>query len=336
MPKNRAHPAAYNATMLVDNTVYVDGGWTTPATLGEAYRLCREPGKFAWITLHDPTEEEFSSVAEEFGLDKLAAEDAAKRHQTPKLEHYGDCFFVVLKTARHIKGAGKIEFGEIHAFVRPDFIVTVLYGEDHTLSDVREGTEGGAERLRRGPAVILYEIMHRVVDDYALVVDGLENDLDELEAEVFGGDTGSSRRIHELSREVIRFHQATKPLVGALDRLIESSATDDLDPEARKYLRQIRDRVLPVTEQIEGFRDLLSSILGVNLTMVGVQQNDQMQRISAWGAILVVPTLIAGIFGMNFEAAWWMNARYGFEVMIALMVLISVVLYVRFKRSGWL
>jgi magnesium transporter len=178
--------------------------------------------------------------------------------------------------------------------------------------------------------------MHRVVEGYAPVVEGLENDLDEVEAEVLGGNAGSSVRIHELSREVIRFHQVTRPLAGALEQLTESGTAGDLDPEARKYLRHIRDRVLRVTERIEGFRDLLSSILDVNLTMVGIQQNDQMQRISAWGAILVVPTLIAGLFGMNFEEAWWIHAEYGFEAMIVLMVLISVLLYVNFKRSGWL
>lgn len=152
---------------------------------------------------------------------------------------------------------------------------------------------------------------------------------------MLGGNAGTSGRTHELSREVIRFHQATRPLAGALEQLTESAA-DGPDPEARKYLRHIRDRVLRVTEQIEGFRDVLSSILYVNLTMVGTRQNDQMQRISAWGAILVVPTLIAGIFGMNFEEAWWIHAEYGFEAMVVLIVLISALLYIGFKRSGWL
>jgi magnesium transporter len=204
------------------------------------------------------------------------------------------------------------------------------------LGNVREEMECDPDRLRRGPDTILYEIMRRVVEGYTPVVDELENDLDRIEAEVLGGNAGISRRIHELSREVIRFHQATKPLAGALERLTESGATDGLDPDARKYLRRLRDRMLRVTEQTEGFRELLSSIVSVNLTMVGIQQNDQMKKMSAWGAILVVPTLIAGIFGMNFEEAWWINATYGFEGMLSLMALISVLLYVRFKRSGWL
>ena len=321
--------------MLVHSAIYVDGRRITPATtLGEAGRACREPGKFAWVALREPSEEEFLATAGEFGLDKLAVEDAIRPHQGPKFQRYGDCFFVVLKSARYAKDVGRIEFGEMHAFVRADFIITVLYGEVRTLDGIRERMEGEPNRLRRGPAAVLYEIMHRVVEGYAPVLEGLENDLDEIEAEVFGGDARSSRRIHELSREVIRFHQATKPLAGSLERLVESGVADDLGSEARERLGYIRERVLRVTQQIEGFRDLLSSILGVNLTMVGVRQNDQMQKISAWGAILIVPTLIAGIFGMNFEKAWWMEGRYGFEISIALMALISVVLYLGFKRSG--
>ncbi len=320
--------------MLADSAVYVDGRRTAPATLEEARQVCREPGKFAWVALYEPTEEEFLSTAREFGLDKLAVEDATKPHHGPKFQRYGDCFFVLLKSARYAKDAGRIEFGEVHAFVRPGLIFTVLYDADPALASIREGMEGEPDRLRRGPAAVLYEIMHQVVEGYGPVLDGIENDLDEVEAEVFGGDARSSRRIHELSREVIRFHQATKPLAGSLERLAESGVADGLGPEARERLGYIRERILRVTQQIEGFRDLLSSILGVNLTMVGVRQNDQMQKISAWGAILIVPTLIAGIFGMNFEKAWWMEGRYGFEISIVLMALISVVLYLGFKRSG--
>ena len=333
--RNYAHAAAYNAGMLVDSAVYVDGRLTTATTLKEAYRVSREPGKFAWVTLQEPTEEEVVSVAEEFGLGKLAMEDAIEPHQRPKVERYGERLFAVLKPARYVEGLGSIEFSEIHAFVDADFIVTVLYGHDSTLGSVREEMESYPDRLRQGATTLLCEITSRVVEGYALVVEGLENDIDEVEAEVLGGNLRVSPRIHRFSREVIRFHQATKPLTGALERLTENG-TEDLSPEERKYLRRVRDKVLRVTEQIEGFRDLLSSIIDVNLTMVGTLQNDQMQKLSAWGAILVVPTLIAGIFGMNFEEAWWINARYGFEGMVVLMVLISGLLYLGFKRSGWL
>lgn len=321
--------------MLVDSAVYVDGRRTTSTTLEEAHSLCREPGTFAWVVLHEPTQKEFLSAVGELVLDELAVEDAIEPYQRPKFERYGDRLFVVLKSARYREDTHKIEFGEIRAFVEPDFIITVLYSDNPALVRIREEMEGEPERLRRGPDTILYEIIHRVVEGYAPVLDGLENDLDEIEEEVLGGNAGGSHRIHELSREVIRFHQAIKPLAGALERLVEDT-TNDLSSETRKYLRRILERVLRATELTEGFRDLLSSAIGVNLTAVGIRQNDQMQKMSAWGAILVVPTLIAGIFGMNFEEAWWINARYGFEFLVALMVLISVVLYFVFKRRGWL
>jgi magnesium transporter len=325
--------------MLVESAIYGNGHRTTSATLGEARRACREPGKFAWVILREPIREELVSVAREFGLDELVMKEAIEPGQRPKIERYGERLFAVLKSARYVEGAERIEFGEVHAFVEPDFIVTVLYGEDPALSSLQEKMEGEPERLRQGPSMVLYEIMYRVVEGYAPVIDGLENDLDEVEAEVLGGNTEVSSRVHTLSREVVRFHQATKPLAGALERLTESD-TGDLDPEARRYLGHVRDRVLRTTEQIEGLRDLLSSLLDVNLAMLGVQQNDQMQKLSAWGAILIIPTLIAGIFGMNFEGRgpWeqFKQAGYGFEISVALIALICVALYVFFKRRDWL
>ena len=325
--------------MFVESALYVDGRRTTAATPGEACLACREPGKFAWIILREPSREKFVSIAGEFGLDELAVKEAIELDQLPKIERYGERPFVVLRSVRYVEGAERIEFGELHTFVEPDFIITVLYGEDPTLSGLREEVEGEPDRLRRGPSLVLYEIMYRIVEGYAPVIDRLENDLDSVEAEVLGGNTGVSSRVHALSREVVRFHQATKPLAGALERLVESD-TIDLDPEARRYLRHIRDRVLRTTEQIEGLRDLLSSLLDVNLATLGVQQNDQMQKLSAWGAILIIPTLIAGIFGMNFEGSGpWEQFRqvgYGFEISVLVMALICVALYVFFKRRGWL
>ena len=325
--------------MLVESAIYADGHRTTSATLGEACRACREPGKFAWVTLREPSREEFVSVAREFGLDELVMKEAIEPGQRPKIERYGERLLAVLESVRYVEETERIEFGEVHAFVEPDFIVTVVYGEDPALADLYEEVKVEPERIRRGPSMVLYEIMYRVVEGYAPVIDGLENDLDEVEAEVLGGNTEVSSRVHTLSREVVRFHQATKPLAEALKRLTESD-TGDLDPEARRYLGHVRDRVLRTTEQIEGLRDLLSSLLDVNLAMLGVKQNDQMQKLSAWGAILIIPTLIAGIFGMNFEGRgpWeqFKQACYGFEISVVLMALICVALYVFFKRRDWL
>lgn len=324
--------------MIVDSAVYAGGCRITPSSsLGETYRSCRGPDRFAWVTLYEPTESEVVSVTEEFGLHELAVDDAIQDHQRPKLERYGASLFAVLKPARYLGDTKKIQFGEIHVFVGEDFIVTVCYGEGSALDEARRRMEGEPDRLRRGPNVVFYEIMRLVVERYAPVVEGLENDIDEMEAVVFGGSVEVSRRIHEVSREIVRFHQATKPLVGSLEQMTESDVTRD--PEERRQLRRVQDRVLRVTEQIEGFRDLLSSITDVNLTTIGIQQNDQMQKISAWGAVLIVPTLIAGIFGMNFENAqwqWFKSIDHGFELSVAVMALISFLLYLWFKRSGYL
>ena len=324
--------------MIVDSAVYAGGCRLTPSgSLGETYRSCQAPDRFAWVTLYEPTEKEFVSVAEELQLHELAADDAIQDQQRPKLERYEDWLFAVLKPARYLEDTKKIQFGEIHAFVGESFIVTVRYGEGNALDEARRRMEGEPDRLRRGPSAVFYEIVRLVIEGYAPVVEGLENDIDEMEAEVFGGSVEVSRRIHEVSREIVRFHQATKPLVGSLERMTESEVTRD--PEERKQLRRVQDRVLRVTERIEGFRDLLSSITDVNLTTIGIQQNDQMQKISAWGAVLIVPTLIAGIFGMNFENSqwqWFKSIDHGFELSVAMMALISFLLYLWFKRSGYL
>ena len=315
--------------MIVDSAIYVDGCRAVePASLQEFYEACRKQHGLAWIGLYEPTKEEFSSVAEEFGLHPLAVEDAIKAHQRPKIERYGETRFVVLRPARYIDETETVEFGEIHAFVGPDFVVTIRHGKASTLDRVRRRLESMPELLRRGPEAILYAIMDQVVDDYAPVVAGLENDIDEIETEVFSGNAGVSRRIYELSREVIEFQRATAPLAGMLSNLIQDGA-ERVDQEVRRYLRDVQDHAIRTIEQAASFRELLNNILNVNLTLVGLQQNeevkvlteaameqneevkalteasieqnDQMKKISAWAAILFAPTLVGAIYGMNFD-----------------------------------
>jgi magnesium transporter len=325
--------------MIADSAIYVDGRRDGPYPLQKIHEACREKGGFAWIGLYEPTEEEFASVAGEFGLHELALRDAVKVHQRPKIERYGDVIFVVLKSARYVEEKEAVEFGEIHAFVGSDFIVTVRHGEASELREVRRQLEGNPDLLRRGPSAVLYTIMDCVVEDYGPVADGLENDIDEIEVEVFEGTPGASqavsRRIYGLSREVIQFHQATQPLAGALGSLTEGE-TRGIDPEVRRYLRDVQDHVLRVTERVQGFRELLTNILSVNLSLVGINQNDQMKKISAWAAVVIVPTLIAGIYGMNFDYMPELHWRYGYLFALSLMALMAFALYRNFKRSGWL
>jgi magnesium transporter len=322
--------------MIVDSAVYVDGKRVVvPDSLEGIYETYREKDGFAWIGLYEPTRDEFDSVAGEFGLHPLAMRDALRAHQRPKVERYGETLFVVIKAARYVEEKEVVEFGEVHAFVGPDFVVTVRYGETNELQEVRRSLEGRPDLLRKGPYAVLYAIMDRTVDDYVPVVDGLANDIDEIEVEVFESQPDVSRRIYELSREVIRFHQATQPLAGTLESLTQEE-TSDIDREVRRYLRDVQDRVLRVTDQAQGFRELLQNILSVNLTLASVNQNDQVKKISAWAAILIVPTLITGIYGMNFDFMPELHWAYGYPVALLLMLTISLILYWGFKRRGWL
>ena len=325
--------------MIVDCAIYVDGRRSAPCSIGEIHEASLARGGFAWIDLYEPTQEEFDSVAGEFGLHQLALGDAVKMHQRPKIERYGDLIFVVLKSARYVEEEEKVEFGELHAFVGRDFIVTVRHGDASELKEVRRQVEGRPDLLRRGPSAVLFATMFHIVEDYGPVVEGLENDVDEIEVQVFGGTPGASpdvsRRIYELSREVIQFHQATQPLAGTLGRLTGGD-THDIDPEVRRYLRDVYDHVERVIEQVEGFQGSLANILNVNLTMVTVRQNNQVRKISAWAAILIVPTIVSGIYGMNYQHMPELDWRFGYPYALILMAAICVGLYLAFKRARWL
>ena len=319
--------------MIVDGAIYVNGRRDGPCSVEEMPERRHETGGFAWIELREPEWEELDTVARRFGLPEPAVRGAIRPHQRPKIEHYGDSLFVTLKSARYIEEQEEVEFGEVHLFAGPEFIVVVRHGEASGLDDVRRKLEHEPDVLRRGPMAVLHAVMLRVVEDYVPVVEGLQNDVDEIEGEVFGGNPGVSRRIYELSREVIQFHRATRPLADALERLAEE---DEIDPEIHRHLRSMRERLMRTVEQVENFRELLSNILSVNLTMVGVQQNNQVQKISAWAAILIVPTIITGIYGMNFRYMPELSWVFGYPLSLLLMVVVSALLYLGFKRSGWL
>src|SRR5215216_156817 len=325
--------------MIADNAIYIDGRRAAqqPSSLQETYEALRQlDNAVAWIDLYKPTLEEFESVAQELELPPRVIEGAIKPKQRPKLVRYGDSLFVVLKTARYLDHPEKVEFSEVHVLGGKDFIVTVRYEEIPALEEVRRRLEGEPESLRQGPQPILREIMDQIVDDYEPVLEGLGTDIQEVEVEVFGGNADVSQRIYELSRELVQFQRATSPLARSLDRGAESDAHDDIDPELRSYLRELHDRVLRVEEPTEGFRDMLSDILVVNLTLIGVRQNDQTKKISAWAAILIVPTLITGIYGMNFDFMPELHWTFGYPLALALMVSISVGLYAVFRHVRWL
>jgi magnesium transporter len=323
--------------MIVDCAVYEDGHRRVgELPLVRAVQASREPQAFVWIGLHEPTEEEFDSIQREFQLHELAVEDAIKAHQRPKLEVYGDTLFVVLKTARYVDPAEVVEFGEILIFVGEDFIISVRHGEASSLHGVRQRLEDDPELLRCGPGAVLHGIVDHVVDDYQPALDGLEQDIAEVENEVFSPERPDrSERIYKLKREVLEFVRAAAPLVEPVDRLAEGHY-EPIHPKVRTYFRDVADHLLRVNEQLESFRDLLTSILQANLSQVTVRQNEDVRKISAIVAILAVPTMIAGIYGMNFEHMPELDWAFGYPLVLAVMGSICLALYRYFRRVGWL
>jgi magnesium transporter len=323
--------------MIVDCAVYEQGRRRDGRVeLHDAYEACRRDGAWTWIGLYEPTEEEFDSIQREFSLHELAVEDAIKAHQRPKLEVYDDMLFVVLKTARYIDHIEVVEFGEILVFLGADYVITVRHGEASALHDVRLSLEEDPEHLARGPGAVLHAIMDRIVDDYSPAMRGLEIDVDQVEEEVFSpGRANPAERIYHLKREVLEFIRAAAPLIEPLDRLAAGGYMH-VNPEVAPYFRDVYDHVLRVHESLESMRDLLTSVLEANLTQVGVRQNEDMRKISAWVAIAVVPTLIAGIYGMNFRHMPELRWPVGYPLALALMASICLFLYWRFRKAGWL
>jgi magnesium transporter len=336
---------------LVDNAVYVDGHRSAdPKSLDETYEALRARHGLAWIGLYRPDPAEIRSVANEFELHGLAVEDAISAHQRPKLERYDDTLFIVLRPARYLDDSERVEFGELHVFTGPDFVVTIRHAEAPDLAKVRHRLEQCPQLLRLGPEAILYAILDEVVDEYAPVASGLENDIDEIEDELFGGDPAVSRRIYELLREVIEFQRATHPLCDALSALEGGFDKYQVDVELQRSLRDVHDHAIRIVERADGFRALLQNALTVHTTLVGQQQNDEMRslteaslaqneevkKISAWAAILFAPTLVGTIYGMNFDHMPELHWQFGYPFALTLMIATSALLYLVFKRRGWL
>jgi magnesium transporter len=327
--------------VIVESAVY-RAGVRDPgeARIEDLFAACKSDDALAWLGLFEPTGEEIESVAKGFGLHELAVEDAVNAHQRPKFERYGETLFVVLRPARYVDATETVVFGEVEIFVGRNFVITVRHGGAPDLGHVRRALEARPKLLARGPVAVVYGIADHVVDCYGPVVSGLENDIDEIEDEVFSGSATVSRRTYELTREVIEFQRATKPLAGILARLIDLPGVDD---EERRYLRDVQDHALRIEERIDGFRTLLQNILSVHLTLetkalteVSINQNEQVQKISAWAAILFAPTLIGTVYGMNFDSMPELHWRFGYPMAIGMMLLVGLVLYAVFKRRRWI
>jgi magnesium transporter len=321
--------------VIVDCAIYEDGVRRDGRVeLEHAYDVRHEQGKFVWIGLYEPTEREFDSLRREFDLHPLAVEDAIHAHQRPKLEVYDDMVFLVLKTARYVDPTEVIELGEVLVFLGDDFLITVRHGEASSLTPVREALDAQPERLRHGPSAALHAILDRIVDDYQPAIEGLDTDIDEVEEQLFSGErVNPAERIYRLQREVLSFRKATAPLVEPIDKLARGHYMQ-IHPEVRDYFRDVNDHLIRVRDQLDAMRDLLSTSLHANLAQVGVRQNEDMRRISAWVAIIAVPTAIAGIYGMNFEHMPELRWELGYPGAVLAMLVICTLLYRYFKKVG--
>lgn len=326
--------------MIVDQAIYRDGRRQPCGDLSEALEDLRggeDPHAFLWIGLKDPTDAEFAQVNDELKLHPLAVEDAVKGNQRPKVELYDNTIFVVLKTLRYLEETSDVETGEVMLFVGDRFVVTVRYGELSPLATVRKRLEARPEMLRHGETSVLHAVMDAIVDNYVAIDAELQTDLEQIEAAVFGGrGHASSEQIYSLKREVVEFRRAANPLAAPLNMLHDGSRSPVSVKEMRLLFRDVADHLLRVIDHVESYDRLLTDVLNAHLAQITVQQNSDMRKISAWVAIAAVPTMVAGIYGMNFDNMPELKWQYGYFTVLAIMAAVCLALYRAFRRSGWL
>lgn len=329
---------------VVDCGVYIDGQrlsghWTHVDAITEV----RERGEgFVWIGLYEPDEGQIQGIADTFGLHELAVEDAVHAHQRPKLERYDDTLFMVFRTVRYVEHESPttaneiIESGELMAFLGADFIITVRHGKHTGLAELRRDLDADPERLTSGPASVLHAIADQVVDNFLDVTERIEDDIDEMEAEVFAPRTRvTSEQIYLMKREVLELRRAVAPLAAPLRRLSEGHVRMVPD-EVRSYFRNVHDHVTTVAERVAAFDELLTTLVDATLGKITLQLNSDMRKITAWAAIIAVPTALAGVYGMNFEYMPEVHWRYGYPVILAVILLVCLTLYRIFRKNKWL
>lgn len=324
--------------MIVDCAQYSGGVRQDagPLDVVTAAERARGGDGFVWLGLHEPSVSELEQVGRAFGLHELALEDASSKHQRPKLEDYDGSYFVVLKTAHYDDEREEIDFGEINLFLGRGYVIAVRHGRASALAPARERLEGRPDLVAVGPAAAAWAILDKVVDDYEPVTAGIENDIAEVENEIFAArDVDATRRIYFLRREVIEFHRAVQPLIGPLESL-ESGLVVELDEQIRRYFRDVADHARRVDEQLQDQRELLTGVLDSNLALITLRQNEVVRVISAWAAIIAVPTFIASVYGMNFEHMPELHSEAGYPLALLVMVAVVAAMYSFFKRIRWL
>jgi magnesium transporter len=327
---------------VVDCAVYVDGRRQGPVRPEDALRIATQSDGFVWLGLFAPTEAEFGAIAETYGLHPLAVEDAVYAHQRPKLEQYDEALFMVLKTTRYVEheeltpSSEVIETGEVMVFLGRNYVITVRHGEHNPLQDLRQELERQRDLLRLGPSAVLYAVSDLVVDSFVEVAEAVSDDVDELESSVFSPERSDDiGRLYQLKRQLMQLRRAVSPLEMPLQRLAERQV--DVVPAAmRSYFRDVQDHAIRVRDQVASLDELLTSILQASLARTQMTDNEDMRKISAWAGIIAVPTAIAGIYGMNFEHMPELGWRFGYPLVLLVILGSCLLLYRGFKRNGWL
>ena len=322
---------------IVNCAAYAGGRRVADVRIEDISEVLKQPDRFLWIGLHEPEEDLLRKVQQEFGLHDLAIEDALRAHQRPKLEIYGDSLFIVLRTAQLNREERRIDFGETHFFVGPRYIVSVRHGASLSYAEVRARCEATPHLLEKGPGFVLHALMDFIVDQYFPIVEALEDELQALEAEIFGESFSreTTKRIYRLQRDLVEVKRAFSPLVDICNRLMRFDI--QLIPEdTRPYFRDVYDHVIRINEMVDALRELLTTALEANLSLIAVSQNEAMKKLAAWAAIIAVPTMIAGIYGMNFRHMPELDWSFGYPLVMAVTFGLCGVLYFGFKRSGWL
>ena len=326
---------------VVASVAYAGGKKVGDVPLDDISDVIKQPGTFVWIGLYEPAEPLLRNVQEEFGLHDLAIEDALTAHQRPKIERYDQSLFVVLRTAQLAKPRSTelctVEYGETHVFLGRTSIITVRHGNATSYASVRGRAESTPKLLKQGPAFVLYAVMDFIVDQYFPIVDALEGDLQNLENRVFNEPFSreTTTHIYKLRRDLLTLKRVVSPVSEMSLRL--SRFEDDFIPAAtRPYFRDVYDHSLRINEMIDSVRDLLGTALEAHLSLISVSQNEDTRRLAAWAAIIAVPTMVAGIYGMNFDVMPELRWAFGYPFVLGLTAAICVTLYTKFKKNHWL
>ncbi len=322
---------------IVNSVAYAGGRRVGEVEFSDIRAWLQQPDVFIWIGLYEPDEELLKQLQSEFKLHDLAIEDAHRAHQRPKIERYGDSLFIVLRTVQLEDELHQVRFGETHIFVGTRYLISVRHGPSQSYTEVRARVEASPLLLQQGPGFALYALMDFIVDQYFPVVDALEEDLEALEEKIFGGtfSRDSTTQIYYLQRELLQVKRALSPLVEMCNQLTRFDHAMVADA-TRVYFRDVYDHAVRMNEMVDTLRELLTTTLEANFSLISINQNEVMKRLAAWAAIIAVPTMVAGIYGMNFQDMPELNLAFGYPLVLALTLVLCIILYRMFKRAGWL